>query len=499
MKNFIFYLLSIFILTSNYSFGQEKINTKRFNTWSLEAGASSIIFLGDAKQKDFWPQNYNGFNEHRFGLYFNASKQLNTVFGVSAGINKGELAGFRQGFAGFQDLKFESQFNSVDVSLKANVSTFIFNLKKFNTTKLQMFAGLGVGMISFRSLTTQLENDSIIDLEGYIDYPAPIVEDKAIEKAARLANYYKYFFNINYALSSKFELSLNLTKYKTVTNSLDVTFSSPNEGFTNNEDGFFTTSLGVKYNIGKNRKNLQWYNPLNETYHSQARTRKQIQGLRKDSDNDGVADQFDQDNNTPENISVDGSGKPLDVDMDGVYDYLDSDPFSTPGAEVDENGLEIDSDGDGIGDSKDLDPNTRQGVLVNQNGEEVKDGSPSILPSVYFNSSSTKVKQEDLKSLAIVAKVLLANPQLILNVIGHTDSKGSIYSNNDLGLKRAKSVKTYLVDVFGISKDRLFVMSKGETMPLVVNPNASLDNVQGEISTVNTIDGINRRVDFEQP
>ena len=95
--------------------------------------------------------------------------------------------------------------------------------------------------------------------------------------------------------------------------------------------------------------------------------------------------------------------------------------------------------------------------------------------------------------------MLLANPQLTLNVIGHTDSKGSIYSNNDLGLKRAKSVKTYLVDVFGISKDRLFLMSKGETMPLVVNPNASLDNVQGEISTINTIDGINRRVDFEQP
>ena len=79
----------------------------------------------------------------------------------------------------------------------------------------------------------------------------------------------------------------------------------------------------------------------------------------------------------------------------------------------------------------------------------------------------------------------MSNPELTLNIIGHTDSKGSIYSNNNLGLKRAKSVKTYLVDVFGISSNRLFEMSKGETMPLVINPNANLDNVQGDISTIN--------------
>jgi outer membrane protein OmpA-like peptidoglycan-associated protein len=70
--------------------------------------------------------------------------------------------------------------------------------------------------------------------------------------------------------------------------------------------------------------------------------------------------------------------------------------------------------------------------------------------------------------------------------------------NKNLGLKRAESVKNYLVDVFGISTDRLFVVTKGETMPLVINPNATLDSKNEEISVVNTIEGINRRVDFEQ-
>jgi hypothetical protein len=35
-------------------------------------------------------------------------------------------------------------------------------------------------------------------------------------------------------------------------------------------------------------------------------------------------------------------------------------------------------------------------------------------------------------------------------------------------------------------------------MPLVINPNATLDSKNEEISVVNTIEGINRRVDFEQ-
>ena len=499
MKNITFYFLSLIILMTSDSFGQQKINKNEFNTWTIGAGASSLIFLGDLKQTDFVPGSYNDFKEHRFGAYFNVSKQFDPVFGLKAEANVGNLAGFRQGFPDYPELKFESSFKGIDLSVNANISTFIFNIKKYNTSKFQVFTGFGVGLISFRSITTQLDSDTIVGLEGYIDYPSPVIIDNIEEKAARVANYYKYYLNVNYALTKRLELSLDLTNYKTLTNELDVTTSTPNDGFNNKEDGYFATSLGLTYNLGKNKKNLQWYNPLSETYHSQARTRKQIQGLRKDSDNDGVADQFDSDPNTPENVSVDGSGKPLDVDMDGVFDYLDADPFSSPGAVVDENGLEVDSDGDGVGDSKDLDSSTKPGVLVNQNGEEIKDGTPSILPSVYFNSSSSNIKEEDLRSLAIVAKVLLANPDLTLNVIGHTDSKGSVYSNNDLGLKRAESVKTYLVDVFGISKDRLFVKTKGETMPLVVKPNATLENVQGEISTMNTLEGINRRVDFEQP
>lgn len=501
MKNYSVLLFVSILCVQSSMFAQEKkVSKNQFNTWSISAGGSSLIFLGDVKQEDLFPTSFGDFKEQRFGAYINLSKQIDYVFGLEGQASIGHLAGFRNGFVDYDDVKFESDFSGLDFSVRANISNLIFDIDKHSNSKFQINSGFGLGLMRFRSITTQLRNDSIIDVEGYIDYPSAIVVQNVVEKDPRVVNYYKFFLNLNYALSRKFDLSLNLTKYQTMTNSVDVTFSSPNEGFTNKEDGYFATSLGIKYNIGKRKKNLQWFNPMGETFHSQKRMRKQIQGLRKDSDNDGVANQFDNHPNTPENVAVDGSGVPLDVDNDGVFDYIDADPFSEIGVKVDENGLELDSDGDGVGDSKDLDSNTKQGVVVNQFGVEITnfDGTSFLLPSVYFNSSSSYIKQEDLKSLAIVAKVLIANPDLKLNVIGHTDSNGSIYSNNDLGLKRANSVRQHLIDVFGISGNRLVSVTKGETLPLVIKPNASLEDASGDISTINTVEGINRRVDFEQ-
>ena len=67
-----------------------------------------------------------------------------------------------------------------------------------------------------------------------------------------------------------------------------------------------------------------------------------------DSDNDGVVDKFDLEQNTPLGITVDDSGRSIDIDKDGVPDHIDDDSFSTLGSIVDQNGREIDDDGDGI-------------------------------------------------------------------------------------------------------------------------------------------------------
>ena len=54
-----------------------------------------------------------------------------------------------------------------------------------------------------------------------------------------------------------------------------------------------------------------------------------------DVDNDGVANSFDKDNETPEGVKVYGDGTSIDSDRDGVADDMDKEPFTPNGSEVD--------------------------------------------------------------------------------------------------------------------------------------------------------------------
>lgn len=99
----------------------------------------------------------------------------------------------------------------------------------------------------------------------------------------------------------------------------------------------------------------------------------------KDSDKDGIKDQFDMCPRTPKNVSVDKLGCPIDSDGDGVPDYLDQCP-NTPSKAyglVDEFGCELDTDGDGVPDYKDECPDTPEaarGFIDEKGCEKDTDG-----------------------------------------------------------------------------------------------------------------------------
>jgi outer membrane protein OmpA-like peptidoglycan-associated protein len=57
-------------------------------------------------------------------------------------------------------------------------------------------------------------------------------------------------------------------------------------------------------------------------------------------------------------------------------------------------------------------------------------------------------------------------PQIRLQVEGHTDAKGSPEYNLGLSKRRALSVAEYLVEKCGVSPDRLILVGKGMTQPL---------------------------------
>jgi OmpA-OmpF porin, OOP family len=92
-------------------------------------------------------------------------------------------------------------------------------------------------------------------------------------------------------------------------------------------------------------------------------------GHKDDEDGDGVSDFRDKCPNTPQGVSVDKKGCPLDRDGDGVADYLDACPDNA--GEKALSGCP-DKDGDGVADKDDECPDVKG--LASLNGCPDKDG-----------------------------------------------------------------------------------------------------------------------------
>lgn len=499
-------LMLLFSSLATYS----QTNSSNYNSFSLGADLSSNIFLGDVKQHDFYPSSYGNFNEFRFSGALNAKKIFNNIYGVQAEIGVGKLAGLRREFGKCDycttdydrnidtlSTKFKNRYYNYDASLLVNLSNFLLNTNRYEKSKLKVLGEFGLGLISFRSSYRNLENNQILGARGY-ELSNDNSELKNRDRQTEV--YYKLATHIIYPISDRIDLSAKVKYYLANSDDLDVVHSSGRDVRGSKDDRFVSFALGLSFNLGSKKSSLHWYNPLDEVYHTQNKIKKKVQSMSRDSDGDGVADAFDKQADTPEGVVVDGSGVPLDVDMDGVYDYQDKDLFTVKNTKVDAKGVEIDSDGDGVPDSRDLEQSGPD-AMVNYQGIAVRKSTSnasgvSILPSLFFNTPSFEIRQEDFKRLALAARIMQDNSESKYFVVGHADCRGTIEHNAELSRARAQSAINYLVDAFGIDANRLEVVSKGETSPLVINNgtdnSSEYDNYQIEVY----MNEVNRRVDF---
>ena len=91
-----------------------------------------------------------------------------------------------------------------------------------------------------------------------------------------------------------------------------------------------------------------------------------------------------------------------------------------------------------------------------------------ILNGVNFELDSDALTSTALPILDEVVESLQYYPEVELEVQGHTDITGSLEHNNDLSLRRAQSVKNYLVSK-GIDESRLTVAGFGPSRPIAPN------------------------------
>ena len=125
-----------------------------------------------------------------------------------------------------------------------------------------------------------------------------------------------------------------------------------------------------------------------------------------------------------------------------------------------------DSDGDGVVDDLDKCPDTPKGLKVD------KDGCPepvTITLDIEFDTSKAVIKPVYHQKIAEVAGFLKQYPNTLATIEGHTDSRGPDKYNLRLSQRRADSVRSYLIEKFGIAADRLKAVGYGETKPIADN------------------------------
>jgi len=82
---------------------------------------------------------------------------------------------------------------------------------------------------------------------------------------------------------------------------------------------------------------------------------------------------------------------------------------------------------------------------------------------IYFNTDKAEIKPESYGIIKSVADYLKENPDVVIQVIGHTDSQGEENYNQQLSERRANAVLHLLVNHFGIDENRISAIGKGES------------------------------------
>jgi OOP family OmpA-OmpF porin len=222
------------------------------------------------------------------------------------------------------------------------------------------------------------------------------------------------------------------------------------------EDKYSYGYAGLSYTFGsKSKPSLEWVNPVAMMYDElyDAALRQEVEALKgrvtnvetavndlkKDSDGDGVADQFDKCPNTPAGTVVDGSGCPI------VFPKPDTIKMGVTGP---------------------------GGV-----------GATAAYSNIQFEFDSSVLKTSSYPVLDATSSDLRSNSST-LTLAGYASSEGTAAHNMRLSRDRANSVKTYLVNS-GVDAKRLKIKAFGETHPIADN---------------STEDGriLNRRVEFHR-
>jgi outer membrane protein OmpA-like peptidoglycan-associated protein len=132
---------------------------------------------------------------------------------------------------------------------------------------------------------------------------------------------------------------------------------------------------------------------------------------------------------------------------------------------------------------------------------ETKDSDRGLIvsmPDVLFDTGQYTLKPAARERLARISGIVLAYPDLKLEVEGHTDSTGSHEFNQRLSEKRAASVRDYLVDA-NVPVNNVMARGLAETDPVADNKTAAGRKLNRRVEMIVSGDVIGTVVGHQAP
>lgn len=429
-------ILSVALLISGLTHAQDSI----FNNKSIDfgVGVANILSPGSGV-------GYEGKYLDPLSLNLGYRVMLNRDFGVSANLSYNN-------FSGKSKIKeVSTNFYAFSLNGYLNLRSFL-NFGEFSN-KLGLLAHMGAGA----------SYNSIEKGQGYLP---KTTRDISIFVNAGLMPQYK----INDKLAINLDFVLNLQKMQQLT--LDMQSAKNDVGL---GKYFGTATIGVNYycfGSKKDKVHADWAPKFDKTASELEALKNRVKQVEN---------------------------KLADTDKDGVADYLDLEPNTPEGSIVNTHGQKVtDTDGDGIEDSQDFCPTVKGSlefkgcpsafVSTAESQEKEVEGQlkydiEKYTTDINFQTKSSAVKLTSKKQLDGLAKILISNSNLVVNLHGHCDNIGEDVLNNKLSLDRANSVRDYLVSK-GVPASRITTKGHG-----TLKPKQSNETEKGREA--------NRRVEFE--
>ena len=501
--------------------------------WFVDLHLGMTMPYTDVRTYD-WGRTFQPISEYQYGVGASLTKMVNNVFGVQARYTFGRVVGvarfnnedaeIRQFWNHvnrkiFNYLDYESDrpepfFSSTfvhqpSINMYVNISNMFMgtnrsirakmNEKEMRDRIFSLYARAGVGITFYDA--------NLYRTSGIKDGEEIEPKDKTeITKSRYLAGtsgkssdvVFPLGLGMKFKVSQKIDIGLEAEMNFVHTDKLDALqvddlgrnngnthFVSQSPGGRNDKYAFVNVSVGYKFgNLKAQKEHLQWVTPM-EAYAdaNDAKVQFLLDNMYyvKDADGDGVIDELDEDPNTPEGATVDTKGNVLDSDKDGIADYEDPEPYSSPELPI--------VDGKNVYPEPEITPEMAKEIDgMIHTVLKTSNTAGWQLSMIFFDSNSDKVKANEIPELYRVATIMKKFPEMNVNVKGHTDVLYTDDYNMSLSEKRTNSVIDFLVETYGISRDRFvpgFFGEKDNLFPNAKSSSQHLLNRRVELSPVN--------------